>query len=122
MKNLNKDLLIKEDKTVHRNLRYEKFKVWIEENDFDDLLYRIILEIKNDEYSYYEINNKLKFIIDYISNRINPFNIENCDCSVNFHYKFKGFLFVVEDHSNESVIHVYNEIDKKRLITTYNTV
>ena len=84
-----------------KKMRYEKFERYLKTHDFDQLLYRIILEHNSEWLSYCWYNgkeaypnNKLKFIIDYIFDNTKPV----CVPELNKEYVtstrlFKGYYF-----------------------------
>lgn len=113
------DVLIKTvDNTVKKKKllisRFKRFDLWLKTNDFDSLLYRIILEIKNDEYSLYGVNCKLQFIADYVEYHRNPIIVPEINKRKRL-FRFKNFYFDID--KNNKLIKIYNKEDKKCLIS-----
>lgn len=95
------------DITINRFKRFEK---WLKWNDFDKLMYRLTHE-HGDEWCEkcrsngddVYANNKLKFVIEYIKNNYTPIKNDLCfdsSCQV---WKFKGYLFKINNN-----IQIYN--------------
>ena len=117
---MNIDSLIKVvEATVKRKKlqleRFKRFDVWLENNDFDDLLYRIILEIKADEYSLYGMNNKLHFILEYVMHYYNSHIVLDINKKTPI-YKFENFYFEIYQEQG-AVVNIYNCINKNCLIS-----
>ena len=83
--------------------RFKKFTEWLENNDFDKLMYRLILE-HNDDYiekchhNGFEAhpNRKLQFVIDYVIEHGNEVKIKELDVNFpNYIFEFKGYYFQV---------------------------
>ena len=105
--------------------RFNKFERWLENNDFDTLLYRIILE-HDDEYRSrcYENghepypNNKMSFIFNYVTERggkeveINEFD----NLFANKIWEFNGYYFQIT--WGQGVIYkIYNKEDSREIFT-----
>lgn len=103
--------------------RFDKFDKWLEDNDFDKLLYRLILE-HDDEYidnCYHKgcepyMNNKLQFVFDYAIDRgkqVEPPKELRCDFPQAVH-EFRGYYFEVV-WGQGSITAIYNKDDMKRI-------
>ena len=109
--------------------RYLKFKNYIENNeiDFDDLLYRVILEHDEEWREYCRINgkkpylnNKLEFIFDYVYEVVEDFVQPNKITKKLFNgdvKEYRDFYFVRSYDTEEGFCYrIYNKPDKKLLI------
>jgi hypothetical protein len=85
------------------NNRYDIFNQYIENVDFDDLIYRIILE-HNTEYcdKFYhngkepELNNKLKFFLNYVVDRCHPIEAKRFRSKYDFLvWKFNNYFIQI---------------------------
>lgn len=103
--------------------RWTRFETWLENNDFDKLMYRIIYE-HNDEYRekcYINgfqpfPNMKLKFILDYVVRHHEPIEVSKIDCPFpNTIYLFKGYYFQII-YGQGSFIRIYNCDDNRILL------
>lgn len=103
--------------------RFQQFDEWLKHNDFDKLLYRIIL--MHDE-NYCEKcyhngcepypNNLLEFIIDFIVHRYEPIIVNEIDCDFpNVIYFFRGYYFQTI-HGQGSFHRIYNKADMRMLL------
>ena len=113
-------------KERHRGMikrdRYRRFQQWMNQNDVDGLIYRLILEHNNDyrEKCYHNgfepyPNNKLSFIIDYIVDNFQPIHVPELNSSfMNSIYQFKGY-YVQLVHGQGTIVKIYN-LEDKRLI------
>lgn len=92
-----------EIKTDLDKSRFDKFEVWLKTNSFDDLMNRLYIE-HSEEYREkcykkgYEpyCNNKLSFIFNYVSNRVEQIidkSIEDYNFNTEMYF-FKGYIFV----------------------------
>jgi len=109
--------------------RYKRFEVWLENNDFDKLMYRIILEHGDnwlDKCWHNGIhpfpNNKLKFIIGYVTKDDFQHPLKNdsldADLDVDFPseiWEFKGYYFQFI-HGQGTIIRIYNKDDLRLLL------
>ena len=102
--------------------RFNRFDKWLEDNDFNKLLYRLILE-HDDEYiekCYHKgfephMNNKLSFVFDYGIKRGKEVNIKELECPFpNVISEFKGYYFQII-WGQGSITAIYNKDDLKRL-------
>jgi hypothetical protein len=119
-----KAFLEKESKKIKiKKGRYLRFEEWLKHNDFDKVMYRLILE-HDDEYcekcnhNGFETypNNKLGFVIDYVVDNIEPINVPELDNDFpNCIWLFNGYYFQIT-YGQGSVIDIYNEDDKKHLL------
>lgn len=104
--------------------RYLRFEEWLKHNDFDKLMYRLILE-HGDEWHEkcwskgceVYMNNKLAFIFDYVVHHREPINVPQieskhfpCEC-----WFFKGYYFQIT-YGQGSIVDVYNGDDFKHLL------
>ncbi|MFW6219951.1 MAG: hypothetical protein ACOC33_03850 [bacterium] len=93
------------EKQKIKEQRYDKFEKWLETNDFDKLLYRLILE--HDE-NYIEkcynngfepyLNNKLSFVFEYVIHKAGKqVTIKKLNDSdfPNIVWEFNGYYFQV---------------------------
>ena len=104
--------------------RFEKFDMWLEDNDFDQLLYRLILE-HDDAYrekcyhNGYEpfMNNKLQFVFDYACDRgkaVKKIPKELKTIFAQAVYEFRGYYFEIV-WGQGSITAIYNKDDMKRI-------
>jgi len=104
--------------------RYVRFEKWLEENDFDRLMYRLILEHGNEwqEKCWHngcEVypNNKLQFLIDYVFDNLAPITVSQLKNTFNTDIRFfKGYYFRIIREQG-SVVDIYNGDDFKHLLT-----
>jgi len=105
--------------------RYMLFEKWLETNDFDKLMYRLILE-HNDDYiskcyhNGYEPypNRKLNFIIEYVTKNIKPNTtiVKELECDFsNAVWEFKGYYFQYI-HGQGTIFRLYNKDDLRLLL------
>lgn len=103
--------------------RFSYFTAWLENNDFDDLLYKIIIK-HNDEYRekcYLNgvepyPNNLLEFILKYVNKYgkvVEPKELKS-DYSGNI-IEFKGYYFQ-EKYGQGTVLSIYNKKDMNCLL------
>jgi len=113
--NLAKQEMIKEG-------RFEKFTEWLKDNDFDQLLYRLVLE-HDDEYREkcyhkgYEpyMNNKLSFVFDYAVENGEEVKVKELDCPFsNVISEYRGYYFQII-WGQRSVTQIHNKDDLKRI-------
>ena len=103
--------------------RYKRFEKWLEINDFDELVHRLILEHGDEWYEKcsdngYEVhpNNKLNFIISYVFNNSVPKLIQELENMFNTDIRFfKGYYFRIM-HGQGSVFDLYDK-DFKHLLS-----
>lgn len=103
--------------------RFSQFEEWLKHNDFDKLLYRIILKHDNEykENCYHKgyepyPNNLLEFIIDYVMTTYEPIVVSEIDCSFpNTIYFFRGYYFQTI-HGQGSFHRIYNKEDMRLLL------
>jgi hypothetical protein len=104
--------------------RFEKFDEWLRHNDFDKLLYRLILE-HNDEYreKCYEkgyepyMNNKMSFVFDYCCDRGKQLKKIPKELQCVFSqavYEFRGYYFEIV-WGQGSITAIYNKDDLRRI-------
>jgi len=103
--------------------RYVRFEKWLETHDFDNLMYRLILE-HDDEYRnecYYKgsepyPNNKLNFVLDYITQKVATITVSELDCDfANSIYFFKGY-YIQHIWGQGVITRIYNKDDNKLLL------
>ena len=119
-----------EDKIYFKNLkqviqekRLERFENWLKCNDFDKLMYRLILEHNNNyRDKYYHNgkmpfpNNKLSFLLEYIYDKTEPIEVllleNNFDNQINL---FNGYYF--QQIFGQGVItNIYNKEDLRLVL------
>lgn len=107
------------------NQRHKRFEIWLETNDFDKLMYRLIFE-HNDEYiekchhNGFEAypNNKLNFVISYVSRNDvpHPIDVKKIRCNFpNDIWEFKGYYFQFI-YGQGTLIRIYNKEDLRLLL------
>lgn len=103
--------------------KYRRFEKWLETNDFDKLMYRIILEhgedyIENCYHNGYEPypNNKLNFIFSYVMkhNKIIKVKILDNDFTNNI-WEFNGYYFQTI-YGQGYINKIYNKDDMRLLL------
>jgi hypothetical protein len=104
--------------------RHKRFEKWLKKNDFDKLMYRLILE-HNDDYRekcYHNgcmpyPNNKLSFVLGYITDNYASVNVNALDCMfANEVWQFRGYYF--QHIWGQGVItKIFNKDDLKELLT-----
>ena len=104
--------------------RYIKFEKWLEKNDFEALMFRLIHE-HNDDYiekcyhKGYEPypNNKLAFLIDYLVHNYEPIEVAEIDPEhfPSTIYFFKGYYF--QTICGQGCFHrIYNKEDMRMVL------
>ena len=103
--------------------RFDKFEKWLEENDFDRLLYRLILE-HDDEYINKCYDNgyepyptrKMQFVFDFVTERVGEevYVKEFDSIFANKVWEFKGYYFQIT-WGQGAIITIYNKDDKKKI-------
>jgi len=103
--------------------RYMRFEAWLETNDFDKLMSRLILE-HDDDYidKCYKrghmpsANNKLSFVIGYVCNNYEPIYVSQLDSDfANETWQFRGYYFQ-HIHGQGTITRIYNKDDMKMLL------
>ena len=102
--------------------RFQKFDEWILNNDFDTLLYRLILEHDEDyrEKCYHNgyepfMNNKLSFVFEHAMKRGKRVRPKELACDFpSIVSEFKGFYFETV-FGQGSVNSIYNKNDLKQI-------
>ena len=116
-------ILEQKKKQELKEKRHRRFEDWLEENDFDKLMYRLILE-HNDDYldSCYHRgvmpypNNKLGFVVGYITNNLASVYVSELDCDFpNQVWLFKGYYFQ-HIHGQGTILRIYNKEDMRMLL------
>ena len=110
-------------KQALKEKRYRRFEEWLETNDFDKLMYRLILE-HGDEYidkCYHNgymphPNRKLGFVISYVVHNHAPITVSELDCNfANSVHQFKGYYFQ-HIHGQGTITRIYNKDDLRLLL------
>jgi len=104
--------------------RYRRFEEWLKHNDFDRLMYRLILEHSDEwrEKCYsngYEPypNNKLQFVFDYVTHNYESISVPQLENMFSTQiWLFKGYYFRIM-HGQGSVVDIYNGDDFKHLLS-----
>jgi len=104
--------------------RYKRFDDWLKCNDFDLLIYRLILkhDISYREKYYHNgfepgPNNLLQFIFDYIDNKFEPIAVAELDCEFsNNIWLFKGYYFQCI-YGQGAIFKIYNKADMREIIS-----
>lgn len=103
--------------------RFVRFTEWLKHNDFDKLMYRIILE-HNEEYrekcwhSGCEAypNNKLSFLLEYVMDNSELIKVPQLDNKFpNNIWLFKGYYFQMT-YGQGTVTDIYNQEDMRHLL------
>ncbi len=106
-----------------RKIRQNHFNEWLKYNDFDKLIYRLILE-HNDEYRekcYHNgkapyPNNKLDFLIEYVFANTESVEVTQLDSdSLNQINLFNGYYFQIV-YGRDMVINIYNKEDLRHML------
>lgn len=104
--------------------RFDRFTTWLETNDFDKLMFRVIFE-HNDKYNdmcYSKgcepyPNNKLDFILQYVEKYGKVVKVKKLKCDFdNIIYEFKGYYFRFV-YGQGVIITIYNKDDLKPLLS-----
>lgn len=103
--------------------RFRHFEKYVETIDFDELMYRLILEHDEDwrekcrEMGHEDHpNNKLGFIIDYLVHNLEPVIVPQLDCPFsNQIWFYKGYYFQMI-WGQGVVTKIYNKEDMKELL------
>ena len=104
--------------------RFRRFEDWLKNNDFDKLLYRLILEHGEEWrekcwYDGFEVspNNKLSFVIQYITENHAPVKVNELDCVfANSIWQFKGYYFQMI-WGQGVITKIFNKDDLRELLT-----
>jgi len=107
----------------YKLVRYKKFEKYLEDNDFDKLMYRIIGEHDENyrENSYHNgfeprPNNKLYFIFDYVTHMQTPINVKEINSKFpNDIWEFKGYYFQLT-YGQGTLFDLYNKTDLRHLL------
>ena len=103
--------------------RFVRFTEWLKHNDFDKLMYRIILE-HNEEYrekcwhSGIEAhpNNVLSFLIRYVADTCEPVKVPQIDTDfANSVWFFNGYYFQLI-HGQGTITRIYNKEDMRCIL------
>jgi hypothetical protein len=103
--------------------RFEHFEEWLKHNDFDKLLYRVVL--KHDANYIAKCwhngcepypNNVLTFIIDYVTNTNETVNVQELRCKFsNDIWYFKGYYFQMI-YGQGVITRIYNREDMRLIL------
>ena len=104
--------------------RFTRFEKWLENNDFEALMYRLILEHGEEwrEKCYHKgyepyPNNKLSFLINFVSHNYDTISVSQLENM--FHTEiwfFKGYYFRLM-YGQGTVFDLYNGGDFKHLLS-----
>ena len=103
--------------------RFLKFEKYLENNDFDKLMYRIILEHGEDwrDKCYHNgcepfPNNKLSFILNYIEDRCKTIKVKKLKIDYpNEIREFKGYYFQII-YGQGVITRIYNKNDFRLML------
>jgi hypothetical protein len=103
--------------------RYKRFEKWLEHNDFDKLMYKLLLEHGEEwrEKCWHNgceayPNNKLQFVIDYVTFNCDQIKVPQLECEFsNEIWLFKGYYFQMV-YGQGVVTNIYNADDLKLLL------
>jgi len=103
--------------------RFLKFEKYLENNDFDKLMYRIILEHGEDwrDKCYHNgcepfPNNKLSFILNYIEDRCKTIKVKKLKIDYpNEIREFKGYYFQII-YGQGVITRIYNKNDLRLML------
>lgn len=106
---------------IHNN-RQKRFEKWLEVNDFDKLMYRLILE-HNDEYienCYHNgdepyPNNKLWFVFCYAMKYGKHVKVKKIDTGLDNIWEFKDYYFQMI-FGQGTMLRIYNKDDMRLLL------
>jgi len=106
-----------------KQIRYKHFEKFLESNDFDKLMYRLILEHDDEwrEKCWHNgcepyPNNKLGFVIDYVTNNFDTIDVPQLQNSFNTQiWFFKGYYFRIT-FGQGVVFDLYNGDDFSHLL------
>jgi len=111
------------EKRIQLLKRFNRFEEWLKHNDFDNLLYRIILK-HDDNYrekcwhNGYEPmpNNVLEFVIEYVTNRCEKIVITELNCEFpNDIWLFNGY-YIQMIYGQGVITRIYNKKDLKLML------
>jgi hypothetical protein len=112
------------DKQMLKESRYLRFEEWIKHNNFDTLMYRLILEHGEDwnrkcNDNGFEAfpNNKLQFVLDYVFHNQEPIRVKKIEAKhfPSQTYLFKGYYFQITQGQG-CIIDIYNAEDYRLLL------
>jgi len=103
--------------------RFRRFEEYVKTIDFDDLMYRLILEHGDDwcakcrEKGFTEHpNNKLGFLIDYLVHNHESIQVQQLDCPfTNEVWFYKGYYFQMI-WGQGVITKIYNKDDMKEIL------
>lgn len=110
-----------EIKRMIRIGRYIRFAKWLDENDFDRLMYRLLLEHGKEYFEKCYLsgiepcpNNKLDFILKYLIDNYASVLVKGIETSIsNEVWLFKGYYFQIIFKGG---IRIYNKEDMRLLL------
>jgi len=102
-------------------LRHEKLKKFIDNNNFDNFLLRLIFEhdIRHDEYCRFRgrktmITNKMMLLFEYV------FKNNPIDEQLNlFEIYYKGYYFCIKKYNKGSLYYIQNDDDSKIIFSKF---
>ena len=112
-----------QDKQEVLEARHRRFETWLETNDFDVLMERLISE-HDDDYidkcyrnGYMpHPNNKLNFVIGYVVDNHAPIQVSELDCDFpNQIWQFRGYYFQ-HIHGQGTITRIYKKNDLTYLL------
>jgi len=113
------------EKQALQNSRFKRFEEWLENNDFDKLMYRLILEHGDDyiDKCYHNgfmpfPNRKLSFVIDYVTRDDvpHPVSVKELECDfANDIWEFRGYYFQ-NIFGQGTITRIYNKDDLRLLL------
>ena len=111
-------------KTELLEKRFFWFEEWLKNNDFDNLMLRLIYKHDEDyrEKCYHKgldvmPNNVLDFIIRYVETKVEPIVVQEISCEFpNCIWLFKGYYFQVV-YGQGCFYRIYNKEDLRILLT-----
>lgn len=110
-------------KKIIEQERYDRFENWLKHNDFDKLLYKVVLKHDADYVAKcwhngcepYP-NNVLTFIIDYVINISETVNVQELRCKFsNDIWYFKGYYFQMI-YGQGVITRIYNKEDMRLIL------
>ena len=105
-------------------IRFRRFEKYLETHDFDRLIYRLILEhgqewrekCHENGFEPY-MNNKLKFLIDYVVNNAKSVEVKKIKTNFTNHiWEFKGYYFQMI-WGQGVIIKIHNKEDLRELLS-----
>jgi hypothetical protein len=106
---------------LNKEIRYEKLENFLENYEFDDILYRLILEHNTDYNEKFthngknvELNNKFKFLLSYVIDNTDVVGIKKFKLSENcLVWKYNKYFFQIILTENNIRCRVFTSKYKK---------